>query len=194
MSNPPATRFWISIYAFTALVLFIAVGVFMWLASESRREAGAGRTANARPLTHPRISEERYGLLARFDPPAYAPDPQGPVPRRFQTAIQSYSKADYARAIPELRAAAAAQPELVAARFYLGISLQLSGDSASGIQELRAVILAGETPYLDRARFYLAKALLGRRDIQGAQSELQNIIARHGDLEPQARALLAQIQ
>jgi predicted Zn-dependent protease len=196
MPNKPAFRFWFSIYAFTAVILTLAVGVFAWLASESRKEAGEGRTANARPAVGRHVSEERYQLLARFDPPAYTPSSKDRqhAPHGFEQAMAFYSKADFAAAIPMLRPVAAAQPDFLPARFYLGICLLLTNERASGIQELRAVISAPASPYLEPARFYLAKALLGAGDRSAARQQLEALVAMHDDLEKQAQVLLSQIQ
>src|SRR5215472_8982718 len=100
MTNPPSRRFWFSIYAFTAVIMTIAVTVFAWLASESRKQAGEGRTANAPPPKNRRIPKERYELLARFEAPAYTA--VGPESRQSQRAIERYSKGDYNGAIPGL--------------------------------------------------------------------------------------------
>jgi TolA-binding protein len=189
----PATRFWIGIYSFTALIMAVAVGVFMWLASESRKEAGLGRTANARPSVAGHVPEERYELLARFVPPDYQPDPNAAQPREFQEAIQHYLKGDDRGALPGLRATVEAHPDSVEARFYYGICLLLTNDRAGGIEQLRRVVAAGSTPYLERARYYLAKALIGQRDIPAARQQLESVIAMHGELERQAQFLLSQI-
>jgi len=191
-----SARFWFSIYAFTAVILTIAVGVFAWLASESRKEAGEGRTANARPPVLRHIPAERFLLLARFDPPAYSSESQTDeaTPKTFQRAMARYAKRDFAGAIPELRAAAAAEPDLWAARYYLGICLLLANDVPAGIAELRAVIAAPASRYQEPARFYLAKALLGQQDPDAAREQLEAVVRMHGELEQQARALLAQIQ
>src|ERR1700730_12886998 len=109
----PATRFWIGIYSFTAIIMSIAVGVFMWLASESRKEAGLGRTANARPTFTGRVPEERYELLARFVPPDYQPGPGAAEPKEFQQAIGHYLNGDDVGAIPGLRATVQARPDSV---------------------------------------------------------------------------------
>jgi TolA-binding protein len=76
----------------------------------------------------------------------------------------------------------------------LGISLLLTGDRISGIEELRGVTDSGDSAYLERARFYLAKGLIAEHDIHRAQEQLENLIAQHGDLEKQAVALLGQIR
>ena len=188
-----ATRFWIAIYTFTAIVLAIAVGVFIWVASESRKEAGLGRTANARPSITGHIPEERYELLARFVPPAYQPGAGVAESEEFKRAMEHYLKGDDAGALAGLRAVAKAQPDSVEVRFYLGICLLLNNDRASGIQELRSVVAAGDTPYLERARFYLAKALIGEHDIAQAEQQLNEVIGMHGELQKQAQVLLSQI-
>ena len=189
----PATRFWVGIYSFTAFILLIAVGVFAWLASESRKEAGEGRTANAPPISAAHIPEERYELLARFVPPGYQPTAGVAEPREFQQAIDRYLKGDDAAAIAGFRADVQAHPEAVAERFYLAICLLLTDDRREAIDQLGRVIAAGNTPYLERAHFYLAKALIGRRDIPAAREQLQAAIAMHGEMEKEARPLLAQI-
>lgn len=193
MKIKPEDRFWIGIYGFTGLIMLIAMGVFGWLAWTSREEPGVGRVAGARVQTSAsNIPEERYELLAAFRAPEYVPET--PAPRNFQSAMKHYANQDFAGAIPELRAAANATPTFIAARFYLGICLLLTGDRISGIQELRAVTAAGDTPYLERARFYLAKGLIAEHDISRAQTQLESLIAQHGDLEKQAMVLLAQIR
>lgn len=194
MKIKPEDRFWIGIYGFTAFIFLIAMSVFGWLAWTSREEAGHGEVAGARPTnsaTSP-IPEERYELLAAFKAPEYVPEPG--APKSLRAAMLSYQKQDYAAAASALRAVTEAKPDLVAARFYLGISLLLSGDRIAGIQELTAVTMAGDSPYLERARFYLAKGLLAEHDIPRAQQQLQDVIAQHGDLEKQATVLLGQIQ
>jgi hypothetical protein len=189
----PENRFWIGIYGFTVFILLVAVSVFAWLAWTSHQEPGVGRVAGARP---PRaaslIPDERYETLAAFQAPAYAPEPR--APKSFQAAMALYNKQDYAGASSALRPVADANPGFPAARFYLGVSLLLSGDHIAGIQELRALTMAGDSAYLERGRFYLAKALIAEHDMARAQEQLQALIAQHGGLEKQAAALLAQLR
>jgi TolA-binding protein len=176
-------------------VLGIAVGVFAWLAVESHREAGLGRTANAPPPRTREIPPERIELLSRIEPPAYevpAAD-NAPGSREFRAAMEEYRKRNYSGAIAALRAAAPAQPQSVEASFYLAICLLMTNDRPGGIQELQAVIAGGSTPYLEAARFYLAKALLADRNIRGADVQLRVIAEMHGKLEKQAQTLQAQI-
>ena len=203
MNIKPEDRFWIGIYSFTAFIMLTAMGVFGWLAWTSRQEPGVGRVAGARVQTPAgSIPDERYELLATFRAPEYIPETRAPKDfqnpdfqnAHFQNAMTRYASQDFAGAIPELRATADATPSFIAPRFYLGICLLLTGNRISGIQELRAVTEAGGTPYLERARFYLAKGLIAEHDISRAQTQLESLIAQHGDLEKQATALLAQIR
>jgi hypothetical protein len=198
MNIKPEDRFWIGIYGFTAFIMLVAMGVFGWLVWISGHEPGVGRVAGARAQA-PAVSipDERYEMLAAFRAPEYIPE--SPAPKDFQNAefrnaMQRYARQDFAAAIPELRAAANSTSSLIAARFYLGICLLLTGDRISGIQELRAVTEAGDTPYLERARFYLAKGLIAEHDISRAQTQLKSLIAQHGDLEKPATVLLDQIR
>jgi tetratricopeptide (TPR) repeat protein len=170
----------------------IAVGVFVWLASESRRAEGLGRTANSHPLAKENIPAERLQLLAHFEPPPYTPAPADSP--RFQLAMGYYAKGNYAKAIPELRPLTESGNDAIAARFYLGICFLLTKDRASGMQQLRAIIDAPKSVYSEPANFYLAKALLGAGDTQAADEQLEKVIAMHGDNERDAHILLGQIR
>ena len=174
--------------------MLVAISVFAWLAWTSREEPGVGRVAGTRPLSTAAspIPDEQYELLAAFEAPAYVAEPG--APKSFQAAMARYGKQDYAGAASELRAVANTKPDLLAARFYLGISLLLAGDRISGIQELRGLAETGDSPYLERARFYLAKGLIAEHDLHRAQQQLESVITLHADLEKQATALLAQIR
>jgi len=193
MKIKPDDRFWIGIYGFTGLIMLIAMSVFGWLAWTSRQEPGIGRVAGTRAQAPAGpIPEERYELLAAFRAPEYVAESRSP--KDFQNAMKRYANQDFADAIPALRAAANSAPAFIPARFYLGICLLLTRDRISGIQELRAVVEAGQTPYLERAHFYLAKGLIAEHDIPRAQTQLEGLIALHGDLEKEAAVLLAQIR
>ena len=107
--------------------------------------------------------------------------------------MQHYSRHDYRGALSGLRAAVQAQSQSVEERFYLAICLLLTNDRSEGIQVLKDVTGSGNTPYLESARFYLAKALLSEGNLAGADLQLRIIVEMHGKLEKQAQALHAQI-
>jgi TolA-binding protein len=190
----PENRFWIAIYGFTAFIMLVAMSVFGWLAWTSHGESGVGHVAGGHPAgaAASTIPDERYEFLAAFAAPEYLPI-RG-ASRPFQAAMALYQKQDYSGAASALRAVTDAQPGLTEARFYLGVSLLLSGDRIAGIQELRALTDGGDTPYLERGRFYLAKGLLAEHDAKRAQEQLESLIEQHGNLEKQATALLQQIR
>jgi hypothetical protein len=184
------------IFGSTAIMLLIATGIFIWSVFQSSRE-GARVTANTPPRSAGTAgSPQNYEWLARFNPPAYQPASDGDAvrPAEFRTAMQHYSKTDYAGAIAGLESARNALPDFVEARLYLGICYLHTNNRPSGIAELRAVVGAGGTPYLEQARFYLAKGLLGTRDVAGARQQLDQLIAMHGDLAQQGEALLAKVK
>jgi len=193
--NRPATRFWFAIYGFTAVILTVAVMVFAWLASQSRKEAGEGRTASAPAPEGATVSQARYQALAQFAPPAYVPV-MGPKHRgteEFRQAMELYTNREYKQAIPPLQAISQKQPDFAEARYYLGICQLAAGDHSAGINELQAVIALGTTPYLEGARFYLAKGLLGSGDVVGARREFEQAIALDGDFKQLAQVLLSEI-
>ena len=194
MKIKPENRFWIWIYGFTAFIMLVAMSVFGWLAWTSREEPGVGRVAGPRPVSAATnsIPDEEYELLAKFDPPAYVAE-RG-APKAFQAAMAHYTMQDYAGAATALRAVSDAQPDFPAAQFYLGITLLLGGDRISGIQELRDLTMAGDGPYLERARFYLAKGLIAEHDVKRAQEQLKELVEQHGHMEKQATVLLGQIR
>ena len=169
------------------------MGVFAWLAIQSRNEAGLGRTANAAPAPMRHIPAERIALLAQFEPPEYYAAANIEGSPEFRAAMEHYRKGDYAGAVSGLHAAVQAQPHSVETRFYLAICLLLTHDRPGGIQFLKDVTASGNTPYLESARFYLAKALLSEGNMAGADLQLRIIIEMHGKLEKQARVLHAQI-
>lgn len=171
--------------------MLTAMGVFVWVSVQSREEAGEGRTANAPPGRVWNLPEEKLEQLARFDPPHY--EPGSADSPQFKRAMQSYLKRDYTAAIPELRTLSDAQPDSLAPQFYLAICQLITNDRASAAQGLKNIIAAGNTPYLERARFYLAKALLAGGDARGADVQLRIIVEMHGSFENQAQALLAEI-
>lgn len=194
MQIKPENRFWIYIYSFTAFVMLVAVGVFAWLAWTSKEEPGVGRVAGAVRSSAPSssLADEDYERLAAFPAPEFTPEPH--ASKLFQTAISLYENQNYKDAASELRAIVNARPDFAAARFYLGISLLLSGDRIAGIEELRALTESSSSPYLERAQFYLAKALIGEHDLRRAQEQLESVVAQHGRLEKQAALLLAEIR
>ena len=183
------------IFGGTAIVMLIAIVGFIWSVFQSSREGGRV-TANTPPRSAGGAGPSRnYDWLAHFNPPAYRhAEGEAEKSAEFRAAMRRYSNTDYAGAIAGLQATVGEHSDYVEARFYLGICLLYTNNRSSGIGELRSVVSAGNTPYLEQARFYLAKGLLGMGDVGGARQQLDNLIALHGELAQQAEALFAQIK
>jgi RNA polymerase sigma factor (sigma-70 family) len=116
------------------------------------------------------------------------------VTQHFVRAMERYGKADYTGAAGDLRAAAKLDPDAAHIRFFLGVSYLMSGEDSAAIDRLRATIALGDSPYLDEAHWYLARAYLRRRDLDAAQSELRELIQLHGPASVEARRLLMQVE
>lgn len=176
------SAWWMSGALGLAAALAIAVGLWFWW-SDAHRLVSAP-VARVTPSAPP----DKFALLARFDAPRW---PQmrlrggdGAHTGSFRTAISAYHHGDFATAAQRLA------PVNAEARFYLGISLILSGNRAAGTAQLQRVIAGGDTPWLEQARFYQAKALIGTGDLAAARPQLQQVVAAGGDLAGNAQKLL----
>ena len=153
--------------------------------------------AAAIPPAPPAAPVVALSVLARVDPPAYIPGMlRGPLDasaESFDAAMRQYLNGRYRAAIPGLRAAAAARPDVAQYVFFLAACQLLDDQIARAVAGLQKTIALGESPYLEDAHFYLAKARLRQGDIDAARTELLKTIDRHGMLEQDARALVAQI-
>jgi tetratricopeptide (TPR) repeat protein len=137
----------------------------------------------AKDLPEPTIEQ-----LARVEPARYEPNTlRGPVDeasQRFRRGMERYQDADYMKAADDLHGALKLDPDAPHISFFLGVCQLMSGNDAPAIDSLRATIALGDSPYLEDAHFYLAKAFLRRKDLEAATAELQQVIAVGG---PRAR-------
>ena len=142
-------------------------------------------------------SEPSVEQLARVEPPRYEPLKLRGAPdeaaQRFQRGMERYGKADYAGAVENLRVAADLDPDGIHILFFLGISHLMLGQDDEAIGRLRGTIARGDSAYLEEAHWYLAKALLRRKDLDGAESHLKTVIQLRGSKRDEARQLLTQI-
>jgi len=180
------SRWWMPGALGIAAALAIAVSLWLWW--------GNTRRAVPSPLVRATQPADRLALLARVDPPSWSPltlRGSGPAQSSsFRAAMKIYQSGDYAAAARQLDGVVAQEPALTEARFYLGISSIVSGNSAAGIEQLRRVVAEGDTPWLEQARLNLAKALIAGGDRAGARAELEQVAAIRGDLAGEARKLL----
>jgi TolA-binding protein len=135
--------------------------------------------------------------LAQIQPPRYEPlrlrAATTQAQREFRDAMELYVAGDYAGAAVGLHRAVELDTSLVAANFYLAVCVLQSDQTEEGVTLLQRVIASGESPYLEDAHFFLAKASIRQGDIAAARSELTHVAALDGDRRTEARQLLARL-
>jgi FimV-like protein len=188
--SPTAWR-WTAAMATAAVVILAVLGIRWGMKSDLSPPAPPTQTMQPGPAG-PSLAE-----LARFDPPTYTPavlrGAQDEPMRKFRVAMKNYQHGDYARAITGLREAAKLNPQDAGALFFLGVSYLLSGQTDEGIAALQQSVALGETPYLEEAHYYLAKAFLRKGDLAAARRELEEVVRLEGDHKDEARRLLQQL-
>ena len=151
-------------------------------------------TSVAQPDQQPVVA---LSVLARVEPPIYIPlvlrGPRDEAVEKFDAAMRRYAEGDFAGALPGLASAAELNPKAASAVFFLAVCQLLTGRPDTAVEGFQRTIALGESPYLEEAHFYLAKARLRQGDVAAARQELERTIRRRGRLETDARALLAQL-
>ncbi len=136
--------------------------------------------------------------LARIQPPRYSPvilrGAEDEAARRFHEAMQHYQRGKPEQAIPGLRRATQLNANDAEIHFFLGICYLLTGRTEPGIKALRNTVALGESPYLEQAHFYLAKAHLRKGDFSSAAEELRIVVRIRGDRASEARRLLGELE
>jgi TolA-binding protein len=107
--------------------------------------------------------------------------------------MSQYVARDYAAAIATLRQARTAGASVAPLSFFLGASLLETGAPEAAADAFADVIEQGESPYLAEARYYRAKSLLQRGDVNAAAAELRSIHGDSGAIAESAAALLTRI-
>jgi tetratricopeptide (TPR) repeat protein len=194
-----------------AAAVVLAVGVVVWMRpSQPSRLPEATTTGQPSPgqtsetpqqpqqpgrAVTPEPSLEQ---LARVDPPRYEPPTLRDVPdeatARFLRGMERFGKADYVNAVEDLRRAAESDPDAAHIRFFLGATHLMLGQVDAAIDRLRATVALGDTPFLEDAHFYLAKALLRQKNVNAAQTELKTVVALKGMRSREAQQLLNDIE
>jgi cytochrome c-type biogenesis protein CcmH/NrfG len=176
--------FWIP----AVLAALTGSGILIWFLVDS--DAGGAQ------VTPPSASKVTVNP-ASIDAPSYSPPESGAnvgaATTLFADAMSRYQKRDYASASVSLRQASILEPGNPEIRFFLGISYLLTNDTTAGISELRVVQKLGESPYLDRVHFYLAKALLRQKDPAAALRELAAMGQGEGNMADAANRLKIQV-
>lgn len=209
-TTTPAARSWI-LAAGLAAALLLGVAGLLWLRPISRPEQtratqtpppappaaaspGSPQLEQQKPSAIPATALEQ---LARVEPPPYEPlrlrGAADEATERFQRGMEHYRKGDYARAADDLRAAAELDPDAAHIHFFLGASQLILRQDEAAIDRLRATIALGDSPYLEEAHLYLAKALLRRKDLVAAEIELKKVVQLGGSVSSEAKRLLTEL-
>lgn len=136
--------------------------------------------------------------LARADPPRYSPSVlRGAADEAtvsFQEGMKAYVAGDYGAAIPSLHHAAHLDPERPDIAFFLAASELLAGNTAGAVGEFERTIAMGDSPFLEEAHFFLAKAYLAQGDVDRARGELTTVQSLRGERLSEAGELLTQLE
>jgi tetratricopeptide (TPR) repeat protein len=148
----------------------LAIAVFAYAIFTSREPLRApGLLKNAKPL-------DWLQELARFEPPPYDGAKDASVEEdaelQFEATMAFYQRGAYSLAIPGLRETLELDSRAVAARFYLGICLIMTGEIEEGEQALEDTIQWGYPRYRTLALTYGAKANLKLYRVDRAQAML----------------------
>ena len=122
--------------------------------------------------------------------------------QRFQKAMASYQDGDYRKAVANLSTIPVAVPGSgnvedyvtdAGVQMYLGVSQLMLNQNADAVRSLRRAGSYGDTPYLESAGFFLAKALIRQKQYAAATVELERTIQLNGDRQAEATKLLHQV-
>jgi tetratricopeptide (TPR) repeat protein len=177
---------WFAVLPVAASLLAVAGLTWFRTNPVAKREASR-TTVSARPTLD-------LTALAAVVPPRYTqPQWRAAGPTVFDVAMQRYSRGDYSGATPDLVVAAKSDPSNAAAAFFLGICYLIESRDDDAIAQLKTTIALGDSPELEEAHFYLAKALLRKRDLSGALAEFRLAEAMHGPRQAEERSLIEKI-
>jgi tetratricopeptide (TPR) repeat protein len=179
-TRPSGNPMWFAVAA--AVVAAVSL---VTLRSPERSEPIPGEAAPPAPFaTNP------YAELAAFElPRTPGVTLRSGQPPDLDRGLDLYDKRDFGGAVRALEAAARTVSD-AAAPFFLGISLLKVGETDRAITALRAAVARGDSPYLEEAHLYLARAHFAMGDFRAAERELEVTLALKGDRGEEARGLL----
>jgi tetratricopeptide (TPR) repeat protein len=201
----PASSSWRFRWAWglaAAATLVTAVGITLWLRNpallpspELPRQPVADTGAPAPPAPP---SSPDWEAIAAIRPAPYRETVlrggRDAADKAFREGMRFYTKGEFAQAIPPLRSAERGNTTDAGAPFFLGIALLIDRRTSESIEALRTCVARGDSPYLEEAHLYMARAFLREGDPTAAHSELERVIALQGDREAEARELLERIR
>lgn len=142
--------------------------------------------------------DELRSLGAVLEPPTYLGVQVRATPSRvdslFETAMADYLERRYGTAVHGLEAALTAGADSLAGDFFLASSLLMERRPREAAAAYRRVTAKGDTPYLDEAHYYLAKALLRLGRGEEAVEQLRLVSSRDDALGLASRALADSVE
>ena len=178
----------------TAAMLTLAV----WVGRDALRESDQPSppfTSTSRDVTLPAPATAALGaIVLPPDTPPRLRSAATEAHRVFREAMTSYTAGRCDAAIPSLQRALALDDTLMAARFYLAVCELHEGRVEPAAERLQRIAAAGESPYLEDAHFFLAKARIRQGDAGAARQQLARVVALRGDRQEEARRLLDQLR
>lgn len=112
----------------------------------------------------------------------------------FQAAIRAYAEKRYGDAKALLEDEVRLAPDVPEVNFFLGVCRLVTGKPSSAVQPLQSVLTNKESPYVQSAHFYLAKAYLQLGDLEHAEAQLEAAAAMPGQLQAEAKSTLTELQ
>ena len=106
----------------------------------------------------------------------------------FVAGMHLYAIGNCPGALPHLAQVPVKAVDGMAAALFMGLCQYQQKDWKRAAAGFRKVILAGDTPQLETAEYYLAQTMLELGDVAEAKTHLARTIALHGDDEDKARA------
>lgn len=130
------------------------------------------------------------GTVWRGDGAAVAPD----AAAELRVAMQRYGAGDYVEAAKRLAGLLDAHPDLQEARFFLGVSLLLTGRSSEATVQLAQVVETAGQDRVPEHCWYFAVALLKADRRDEALVQLDGLVQQGGRYASRAAELRAQVR
>jgi len=186
----------------TGLAAAALIGAIVWLFPAPPTRTGVSASPAAPPpaatATSPPKPHDREALmmLARVEPPRYVALTlrSADAPSAFDEAMQAYASKKFGEAAVGLRRVVNSEPNDLQANFFLAVSLLMTDDVGAAIDQLHAVLAAGDSPFRQTAEILLAKGLIQTGDLDGAERELERARRLPGSRAQEARDLLGQLR
>lgn len=197
LRSKPAWRWiWVPVGVLAGLTL--TAGVWFWQFATPTPGSPSEALLHQSSPAQPPPATVSLAEMMRIEPPPYAPTilrglTEEEADRRFREAMKHYQQGDYDRALRGLNAAATLRPQGADIAFFLGACYLLTGQTNAATKELQRTVALGDTPFLEEAHFYLAKAYLRENNLPAAEKELRKALLLKGDLQGQIQDLLDQL-